>query len=477
MMAESQELHQVQQQADQGQFALAADELSSLSPDEQAELLQNLPDEQAAEVFKFMDTAYQEQALDKLSQQRVLSLLERLDPDDRARLLEQMPAPLARRLLSGLSPAERRMTSELLGYPPESAGRCMTREFQALTPGVTVREALAEIRSKGRAAETVYVLPVIRNDGRFLGVVHLRDLVMSDPDRQVEELIDPGIEPILATEDRERAARLIQTTDALAAPVVDSQGRLLGLVTVDDAMDILDRESAEDLARAGGASEPLNRPYFSVSVLRLARARVVWLLVLAIAAVLTVNVLNVFEETLEAVVTLALFIPLLIDTGGNAGAQSATTLVRAMSVGEVEPSDGLRILLREVSVGVLLGSMLAVISLIPVWLFAGGRIAVVALTAREHLRVGFSSWCSRPAGCPAHWDRSRRRQRSLYHHAHRCDRPDRLFPPGPRGFVVMRNAGAVCPGLAPVGMISDLHGRFALDGLDQVGGRTLCATC
>jgi magnesium transporter len=152
MMAESPELHQVQQQADQGQFALAADELSSLPPDEQAELLQNLPDEQAAEVFKFMDTAYQEQALDKLSQQRVLSLLERLDPDDRARLLEQMPAPLARRLLSGLSPAERRMTSELLGYPPESAGRCMTPEFLALTPGVTAREALAEIRSKGRAA-------------------------------------------------------------------------------------------------------------------------------------------------------------------------------------------------------------------------------------------------------------------------------------------------------------------------------------
>lgn len=381
MKAKPEELLEVQQQANQGHFALAADELSSLSADEQAELLLSLPDEQAAEVFRFMDTAYQEQVLERLSQPQVFSLVERLDPDDRARLLEQMPAALARRLLSGLSASERRMTSALLGYPPESAGRYMTPEFLALAPGLRAHEALAEIRSQGRAVETVYVLPVIRHDGGFLGAVHLRDLVLADPDRSVEALIDPGIEPILATEDRERAARLIQTTDALAAPVVDTQGRLLGLVTVDDAMDILDREGEEDLARAAGGAEPLHRPYFSVSVLRLAKARVVWLLVLAIAAVLTVNVLSVFEETLEAVVTLALFIPLLIDTGGNAGAQSATTLVRAMSVGDVEPADVPRVLLREASVGVLLGSMLAAISLPPVWLFAGERIAaVVALT-------------------------------------------------------------------------------------------------
>jgi len=380
-MAKPEALLEVQRQVRQGHFALAAEELSSLTGDEQAALLQSLSDEQAAEVFRFMDPAYQEQILERLSQAQVFSLVERLDPDDRARLLEQMPAALARRLLSGLSASERRMTSALLGYPLESAGRYMTPEFLALAPSLTVGEALAEVRRQGRAVETVYVLPVIRHDGGFLGAVHLRDLVLSDPDRPVEALIDPGIEPILATADRERAARLIQTTDALATPVVDAQGRLLGLVTVDDAMDILDREGEEDLARAAGASEPLNRPYFAVSIWRLAKARVVWLLALALAAVLTVNVLSVFEATLEAVVTLALFIPLLIDTGGNAGAQSATTLVRAMSVGEVEPADILRVVGREATVGVLLGSMLAAISLMPVWLFAGEKIAaVVALT-------------------------------------------------------------------------------------------------
>lgn len=381
---------QAQQYVAEEQFAQAADELAKLPPDEQAAFVEELSEPEASEVFSYMDTAYQAQVLDRLPQPRVQRLVEALEPDDRASLLGQMPALLARRLLSGLSPHERRMTAELLGYPPESAGRCMTPEFLALAPSWTVRDALAEVRGRGRSAETVYMLPVVQDDGGFLGVVHLRDLVLAEPDRPVEELIDPGIEPILATEDRERAARLIQTTDALAAPVVDSLGRLLGLVTTDDAMDILDREGAEDLARAGGASEPLDRPYFSVSILRLARARVVWLLVLAIAATLTVNVLNVFEATLATVVTLALFIPLLIGTGGNAGAQSATTMVRAMSVGEVEPPDLPRILLREAAVGALLGSMLAAVALGPVWLFAGGKIAVVvALTL-----VSICGWAS-----------------------------------------------------------------------------------
>jgi P-type Ca2+ transporter type 2C len=374
-------LTELQQLAEQEQFASVAHELSRLPSEAQAELLENLPEGKAAEVFKFLHPTYQEQAVHNLSEPRALSLVEALDPDDRARLLEQIPDSVAESLLSRLSPAERRLTARLLEYPPESAGRCMTPEFLALKPGLTVNEALAEIRRQAQLVDTVDVLPLVSDDGRFVGVVHLRDLVRSDPDQSLEDLVDHGIEPILAVEDQERAARLIQRTRALAQPVVDDQGRLLGLVTVDDAMDILDRESEEDLARAGGASEPLHRPYFSVSVLRLARTRVVWLLALAIAAVLTVNVLKIFEETLEAVVTLALFIPLLIDTGGNSGAQSATIMVRAMSIGEVKPSDFLRILLREAAVGMLLGIMLAALSLIPLWLFVGKKIAlVVALT-------------------------------------------------------------------------------------------------
>ena len=178
----------------------------------------------------------------------------------------------------------------------------------------------------------------------------------------------------------ETVARLLQAADLLAVPVVDAGDRLLGLVTVDDAMDVLTREEEEDISRAGG-SEPLRRPYFAVSDLRLARSRIVWLLVLTIAAALTVQVLHVFEETLDQVVALALFIPLLIGTGGNAGAQSATTLVRSMAVGDVHPRDFLRTLLREARIGLLLGLMLGGLSLVPVWLFGDAALAlVVALT-------------------------------------------------------------------------------------------------
>jgi magnesium transporter len=379
------ELREVQQHISLGQFAQAAEELSRLQATDQSDLLETLSEGQAAEVFRFLDPAYQARVLEELSPPRVLRLVETLDPDDRARLLEEIPAEVARRLLSGLT-----LSAELMGYPPESAGRYMTPEFLALAPGMTAGEALAEIRRKGRTAETIYTLPVVQPDGIVFGVVHLRELVMADPDRRVKDLVDPGIEAVLATEDRERAARLIQTTDALAVPVTDARGRLVGLVTADDAMDILDEEGAEDLARAGGASEPLDRPYFSVSILQLARARVVWLLALAVAATLTVNVLNVFEDTLATVVTLALFIPLLIGTGGNAGAQSATTLVRAMSVGEVESGDLSRIVLREAAAGALLGTMLAAVGFLPVWLFAGGRIAtVIALTL-----IGICAWAS-----------------------------------------------------------------------------------
>jgi len=389
-MTEVDHHQQARLHAAHNEFALAARSLESLSGEEQVALLEQLPDAQAMEVFRFLDAAYQRRALEGLSQPRVLRLVEMLDPDDRARLVEEMPLQLARSLLAGLSPAERRMTTELLGFPPETAGRYMTPEFLALKHGWTVAVAVAEVRARGRAVETIYVLPVLDEDARLLGVVHLRDLILADPYTVVDQLIDPGISPIQVDDDREQAARLIQATDALAAPVVDAHGRLLGLVTVDDAMDILDREAEEDFARAGGGLEPLNRPYFSVSIVHLARTRAPWLFVLAIAATLTVNVLSAFEQTLEAVVALALFIPLLIGTGGNAGAQTATTLVRAMSVGEAGATELHRVLWREALVGLLLGTVLGAVSLVPVWLFVGDRIAiVVALTL-----VAICTWAS-----------------------------------------------------------------------------------
>lgn len=359
--------------------ASAAEELSRREPAERLALFTSLPEDKLTSVFSLLDKAYQEELLKTLPPEEGLRLMESLDPDDRAQLLEDLSAPVARRLILSLSPRERRMTELLLAFPVKSAGRVMTPEFINLDLGMTVGNALEKVRREGGRAETVYVLPLLGEDLKLLGLVQLKDLVISSEDTLVDELADMNVRSISALEDQETAARVIQATDTLAAPVVDKENRLLGLITVDDAIDILDREVEEDFARAGGGSEPLARPYFSATVLRLARARFTWLLLLSIAAVLTVNVLNFFQGTLEKIVTLALFIPLLIGIGGNTGTQSATTMVRALSTGEVEPSDLVRVLVREVTVGLLLGSMLAAIGLVPVWLFAGRAIALVVV--------------------------------------------------------------------------------------------------
>jgi magnesium transporter len=357
-----------------------AEELAHMEPAERATAFRLLNKDRALAVFQLLDAAHQEELLAGLRDEQVYHLVESMDPDDRARLFDEMPATVVKKLIGRLSPREQEMTALLLGYPEESAGRIMSPKFVRLAPDMTVAEAMAKIRRRGKVAETIYLLPVTDYELRLAGTVELKDLVLADPETTVADLMNTEIHAVRVDEDQEEVARLIQAADLLAVPVVDSENRLVGIVTVDDAMDVLGAEEGEDLARSGGA-EPLGRPYFSVTIFRLARTRIVWLLVLVIAATLTVNVLSAFEATLEAVVTLALFIPLLIDTGGNCGAQSATTMVRAMALNDVRPGDVLRVVLRETSVGLLLGGVLAGLSYVPVFLFAGAAMAaIVALT-------------------------------------------------------------------------------------------------
>ncbi|HKL25531.1 MAG TPA: magnesium transporter [Desulfuromonadales bacterium] len=357
-----------------------ADELARLEPSRQAEMFRQIEGDRAREVFCLLDAAHQETILGSLDETRAAALVEELDPDDRARLFTELAKDHAEKLLAGLSPQERRLTIQLLDYPAESAGRIMTPEYVSLQPDLTAAEALQQIREQAAAAETIHTLPVIDSDERLVGMLELSDLVLAAPETPIRSIIREELRSVRADTDQETVARLLQAADLLAVPVVDAGERLLGLVTVDDAMDVLTREEEEDISRAGG-TEPLRRPYFSVSDLRLARSRIVWLLVLIVAATLTVQVLKTFEQTLDQVVALAMFIPLLIGTGGNAGAQSATTLVRGMAVGDVHPRDFLRTLLREARVGLLLGLMLGLLSYGPVWIFADPALAlVVSLT-------------------------------------------------------------------------------------------------
>ena len=353
-----------------------SDELSRLARERRAVPFRLLAKDRALDVFEQLDPSVQQELLENLRETNVRQLFEGMDPDDRARLTEEMPAKVARRLLAGLSPNERRLTATLLGYPEDSAGRLMSPEVASLRAGMRVTDALERLRRVGRSAETLYALPVTDDRRRLVGMLGLRDLVLADPNSTIGDLMDTDVYSARVDTDQEQVARLIAEADLLALPIIDHEDRLVGIVTVDDAMEVLEEEETEDVARAGGA-EPLGRPYLATSILQLARSRVVWLFVFIAAGAITVNVLAAFEDTLAAEVTLALFVPLVIGTAGNTGAQSATTITRALAVGEVRMADLAPVVVREGGTGLSLGIVLGVIAYVPIALLVEPEIAAV----------------------------------------------------------------------------------------------------
>lgn len=366
-----------------------AEHIERLSPSEAGVAIRLLPRDRALAVFEELSPADQQQVLQGLREDRVRQLVEDMDPDDRARLVDELPATLARRLLSQLSPHERQVTNALLGYPPESAGRVMTPEFVSLRASMTVGDALAKVQRTGRDAETIYTLPITDDQRHLVGVISLRELVLWPRDVLIGDLVDREFHFVHVYDDQESAARLIQEANLLALPVLDRDDRLVGMITVDDAMEILEAEETEDLV-LHGASQPLGRPYLSASVFGLARARAIWLMVLIVAAGLTVSVMDYFESTLEAVVTLVLFVPMLMNTGGNSGSQAATVVIRAMAIGEVRFSDLPHVVWREARVGLMLGAMLSAGAFVPVMLMFDSEIAtIISLTL-----VSVCSWAT-----------------------------------------------------------------------------------
>ena len=333
--------------------------LERLSSPQRAVVYRLLPKDTALAVFESLDPQLQGDLVHALQDAQVSSLFAEMEPDDRVSLLDELPASLAPKLLRGLSPRERQLTAAVLGYPQGSVGRRMTPEFVSTRHFLTVEETMTRIRSRLDDAETVYVLPVLDHSRHVVGVVQLRDLIGADPETLIEDLMQPA-RTAGAVEDAESAARRCAELGLLALPVVDHESRLVGMLTIDDAVRILEFAESEDVARQGGA-EPLRRPYLTTPILTIVRSRIVWLLVLAVGATLTVQVLSAFEATLAQVTVLALFVPLLIGTGGNTGNQAATTVTRALALGDVRPADLLRVVGREVRVGVSLGAVLGLL--------------------------------------------------------------------------------------------------------------------
>lgn len=353
--------------------------LERLSLKRRALVYRLLPKDRALEVFEGLDATLQGDLVRGLQHEEVAAVFAALEPDDRVSLLDELPASVATRLLHGLPPAERELTAAVLGYPQGSIGRRMSPEYVSTRPDLTAAQSLDRVRAHLADAETVYTLPVLDGQRRLVGVVSLRGLMGAAPDTLVDQLLQ---EPhsARATEDAEVAARRCAELRLLALPIVDTESRLVGILTVDDALWILEGAESEDHARIGGA-EPLRRPYLSTPVLSIVRSRAVWLLVLAVGATLTVQVLEVFEETLEQMVMLSLFIPLLIGIGGNAGNQAATTITRALALGDVRPRNILRVLARELRVGLSLGLLLGGVGmLLATWAYGASIGAVIGLT-------------------------------------------------------------------------------------------------
>ena len=352
-----------------------AEEFTRLDSVESALVWRLLNRDRALEVFEELDTTEQQDLLNGMRGEAFRSLLESMDPDDRARMLGEAPAGFVHRVLQGLSAKERAMTASLLGYPEDSVGRVMSPEVVTVQESTPVPDIVKVVKRKGKTAETIDILAVVDKSRKLVGVMDLSQVVMADDDLTAGDLADQNAPRIPATQDAERAARLVQETNALGVVVVDSEDRVLGVLTVDDALEIIEEADTEDVARQA-ATLPSTGHYLSASPIRLAGLRVVWLLILIVAATLTVSVLQLFEDSLEAVTALALFIPLLVGTGGNVGSQAATSAVRALAIGEVRPSDALRVAWRESRVGLLLGLVLGLLAFGAGWIVSGIPVAV-----------------------------------------------------------------------------------------------------
>ncbi len=358
-----------------------ADLLTSIPADEAVIAFRLLPKDLAISVFDDMDGAFQNQLLEAFSDQAARDFLEAMPPDDRAELLDEVPAKVARRLLQILSPDQRRVTLQLLGYEEETAGREMTPLFVDLHSDMTVTQALERVRQLAINRETVYQCYVMDRRRYLIGIVSLKDLVIADPDAKVDDIMEPDPPFVSTRTDREEVARELREHNLLAIPVVDAEQRLVGTITHDDVADIIERETTEDIYRFGAVSGT-ERGYFASRILDVVRRRGVWLLLLIVVNTVTGAIIAQQKELLGEILILAAFIPLLIGTGGNVGAQSATVVIRGLATGEVKPKRAVAVVAREAGIGALLGIVLGAVAL--GWAYALGRnlevAAVVSIT-------------------------------------------------------------------------------------------------
>ena len=330
-------------------------------------LFRLLPKDMAAETFAELEPELQELLIRGFSDSELKEVVDELYVDDAVDLVEEMPANVVKRILKQADAETRKLINDILKYPEDSAGSIMTTEYIELRPSMTVADAIKNIRRNGLESETINTCYISDEGKHLIGTISIRDLILSEDDEILSDIMEENVISVTTMTDQEEAAALISRYNFTVMPVVDQENRLVGIITVDDAMDVMEDEATEDIEIMGGVT-PVDKPYLRTSVFQFWRARIPWLLLLMIGATFTGLILSHFENALARVTALTLFIPMLMDTGGNSGSQCSVTVIRALSLGDIEFKDILSVIWKEIRVAVLCGVSLAAVAFLKIML-------------------------------------------------------------------------------------------------------------
>ncbi len=374
----------------------AAAILTQLSLDDQVVVFRVLPRKNAAAVFEYLSQDAKELLLKGMAHEEVAAILNAMAPDDRTRFLDELPAAATRQLLALLTPDQRSVALTLLGYPEKSVGRLMTPSYIAVGTDWTVREVLDYVRTHGQDSETLNVIYVVDDQGLLIDDVRIREFLLAPLERRVANIMDRRFVALKATDDQEAAVNVFRRYDRSALPVTDTAGILIGIVTIDDVLDVAEAAATRDIQRIGG-SEALDEPYMRISFAHMLQKRAGWLTALFIGEMLTATAMGVFEDEISHAVVLALFVPLIISSGGNSGSQASTLVIRALALEEVRLTDWWRVMRREVLSGLSLGAILGSIGFLRIALWSvfsgiyGPHWVLVAITVAVAL-IGVVLW-------------------------------------------------------------------------------------
>ena len=346
-----------------------AEVIVDLPEDEQVIIFRVLPHDLAADVFEYLDLDAQQKLLRAMAHEQVVGILNEMAPDDRTALLEELPSAAARQLIRLLTPEERRVATALLGYPEDSVGRLMTPDFVAVHEDWTVQQVLDYVREHGRDSETLNFVYVVDDRGKLIDDVRMREFLLRPLTAKVSEIRDQTFGALNVTDSQQDALNVFRKYDRAALPVVDSNGVLVGIVTADDMLDVAEEEATEDIQKFGGM-EALEEPYMRIPLWRMVRKRAGWLVILFLGEMLTATAMANYQEELAKALVLALFLPLIVSSGGNSGSQASTLMIRAMALGEVTLRDWWRVMGREVQAGLALGAILGAIGVVRVGAWA-----------------------------------------------------------------------------------------------------------